>query len=516
MNTINRKLISALLSLILIFTVSFAGTSVYAGEGTAISTAEDLKAMENNPSGSYYLTADIEVPENLTLFTSSKNPFTGTLDGRGHALKNYSITTSENTALFCEAQGATFRNIKVTGFKASIRDSIRSTYSVAGLVKKAENCSFTDISTSGAVTISTPNLSEYAVQEIGGIVANATSCTFKKCTNKISISVVSTAAGGHAAGVAASGFYNKFTSCTNAAPVKVNGGGTDDLWIVCGITAGSSTSLNSCRNKSEIKYVATPARWAVDTAGAAGVAFEADSLTDCSNSGKVSVDTSALSGMWSGDYVGAAGVACRAFGVKRCSNTGAVSYKGVGGRVSGGVLDTSVGGVVGHKGNYTSKPQALTECYNKGKVTVSLTEGSMNAGGVAGDILGAASNCYNTGAISLNKGYCVGGVFGYLDAGGKTVSGLYNKGKVTGGGDSKIRAAAIAGLYEVPYSKNTVKNTYYTSGKGIVNASYVKSQQAKPKKVSSITFKNCPGLSSKYWTYSSKFKRLILKNNKEI
>ena len=161
-------------------------------------------------------------------------------------------------------------------------------------------------------------------------------------------------------------------------------------------------------------------------------------LTGCKNTGKVSVDTTAVGKIWSGEYVGAAGVACRAFGVKRCSNSGAVSYKGV------------------------------------------------------------------------------GGVFGYLDAGKKAVSGLYNTGKVTGGGESKARSASIVGYYEVPYNKNTVKNTYYTSGKGIVNASYNKSQQAKPKKVSLVTSKNCPGLTSKYWTYSSKYKRMVLKNNKEI
>lgn len=33
--------------------------------------------------------------------------------------------------------------------------------------------------------------------------------------------------------------------------------------------------------------------------------------------------------------------------------------------------------------------------------------------------------------------------------------------------------------------------------------------------VSSITSAKCPKLSSKYWVYSSKVKRLILKNNKE-
>lgn len=38
---------------------------------------------------------------------------------------------------------------------------------------------------------------------------------------------------------------------------------------------------------------------------------------------------------------------------------------------------------------------------------------------------------------------------------------------------------------------------------------------AKGKKVSTINKKNCPKLSDKYWIYSEKHGRLILKNNKE-
>ena len=80
-----KRLLTMLLALAIVFTMSFAGAPAFAAaaEGIAISTAEDLKAMENNPSGSYYLANDIEVSANLTLFTSYNNPFTGTLDGNG-------------------------------------------------------------------------------------------------------------------------------------------------------------------------------------------------------------------------------------------------------------------------------------------------------------------------------------------------------------------------------------------------------------------------------------------------
>lgn len=103
-----------LLALAIAFTMSFAGAPAFAAtEGIAISTAEDLKAMENNPSGSYYLANDIEVPANLMLFTSYNNPFTGTLDGSGHAIKGYTYTSNgewnDNVALFAYAKNATFK-----------------------------------------------------------------------------------------------------------------------------------------------------------------------------------------------------------------------------------------------------------------------------------------------------------------------------------------------------------------------------------------------------------------------
>ena len=57
-----HRLLAILLMLTVVLTMSFAAVPAYAAEGTAISTADDLKAMESNPSGSYYLANDIEVP----------------------------------------------------------------------------------------------------------------------------------------------------------------------------------------------------------------------------------------------------------------------------------------------------------------------------------------------------------------------------------------------------------------------------------------------------------------------
>ena len=100
-----RKLLSIFLMLTVVLSMSFASVPACAAtSGTAISTADDLKAMESNQSGSYYLANDIEVPANLILFTSYDTPFTGTLDGNGHTIKGYTYTASadwtEQAALF--------------------------------------------------------------------------------------------------------------------------------------------------------------------------------------------------------------------------------------------------------------------------------------------------------------------------------------------------------------------------------------------------------------------------------
>lgn len=185
--------------------------------------------------------------------------------------------------------------------------------------------------------------------------------------------------------------------------------------------------------------------------------------------------------------------------VKQCYNKGAVSFTGVcSGRDYEG--DNEVAGV--------GFAASMSECYNTGKITVNTKNGFTNVGGVS--YYGTKiKNCYNTGTVSLTgKGYA-GGVVGEFSDG----SCNYNVGKVTAKGKYAL-AGEIAGYVS---GENTVSDNYYTgSGKksGREYTSWVP-YQSKAKKVSSITSANCPKLSSKYWAYSSKHKRLILKNNKE-
>ena len=63
-------------------------------------------------------------------------PFTGTLDGKGHSLKNYTMTNgmipTRTQVLFSSANGATFKNIKIEGYKATINSRMKGNLKIAG------------------------------------------------------------------------------------------------------------------------------------------------------------------------------------------------------------------------------------------------------------------------------------------------------------------------------------------------------------------------------------------------
>ena len=169
-------------------------------------------------------------------------------------------------------------------------------------------------------------------------------------------------------------------------------------------------------------------------------------------------------------------------------------------------------------GVFSSSGKAASRCYNTGNISYkgACTDYSLDKAirvegvGYAGTKL---KNCYNTGAVSLTGNGLVGGIAAEFYDGYSN----YNTGKISGKGKTLYKGE-IAGNAGYSYLDGvTVYDNYYTgSGKksGSESTSW-KPYQSKAKKVSSITFGNCSKLSSKYWTYSNKHKRLILKNNKE-
>ena len=132
--------------------VEALSVNVKAAKATAISTVEDLKAMESNPSGNYYLAKDIKLPADFQLFGDRDHPYKGQLDGKGHKLTGYTYKSSswaENAGIFGYANGAVFKNISVTGVDINLQDG----GTIGTLVCSATNCTFDQIKTSGKISV---------------------------------------------------------------------------------------------------------------------------------------------------------------------------------------------------------------------------------------------------------------------------------------------------------------------------------------------------------------------------
>lgn len=487
-----------------------------AAQAVPISSAEDFLKMENDSSGNYYLTKDITVPANTTLFKDFYKQFNGTLDGKGHKIKGYTYSAdvwTDYSGLFGYAKNATFKNLTMSDVNISLK---KGGYACV-LTAYPTKCKFQNITVSGKITVSgTTSHAAVIAVTAGG------KCEFTKCINKTDITVnaydVTNSADadyvdeqdGSACGIASSAYYSTAKNCSNSGKITING---DLHWASEGISAiglfENIKSITGSKNTGTItaKNVST----GEDAGGgvlACGVAGNGSNVISCYNTGKVSASNNHKE-----VNMVAAGIMSETSKALKCYNTGSVQISGVAGETSG--IKSGAGGI-GGLGIYS-----ITESYNTGTVAAKIKNGGIKAGGIAADICNVR-NCYNTGKISTTatEFSFIGGIAGwqsaFVKAKDQAVVCNYNTGTVKAG--KNITKGAILGYYEVlgiP-DKVNIYNNYYKSGKAYGGANITwKPFFARSVKVSSITAKTCKKLSSKYWVYSSKHKRMILKNNKQ-
>ena len=489
------RILTVFLALAVVFTMSFAAVPAYAASGTAITNADDLKAMENNPGGSYYLANDIEVPANLSLFADYDRPFTGTLDGNGHKIKGYTYISSEEwldyVALFIHTKDATFKNLRMT----NVNISLNQAGSVAALAATSVNCKFIDISVSGKI------VGKY-LRTAAGILAYNDGSSMTGCKNSTDITVTDAAEGCGIAGVA--GSCDTMKNCTNSGKISISGKITQGGFYAAGV-ANSIGKATACKNSGAVTVSATGSGQQIDVCTAAGVAGEVNTAVSCSNTGKVSMNATveAVAPHRVGGVFGSVTKSA-----SKCYNKGAVRFSGKSHR----------GLYVGGLGAYLQK---VSQSYNKGAVTVKLSDARKaeenKIGGVSGAVVDMR-NCYNTGTITATGVVFIGGISGYADPWDDKVISNYNTGKIKATTKGTYKGQVLAGYEgtEVVQKRNIYNNYYTGSGTGYDPVySTPHKYVAKAYKVSSIKAKNCPKLSSKYWTYSSKYGRMILKNNKE-
>lgn len=514
----------------------------YAASATKISSARDLLKMEEDPAGNYVLTKDITVPENTCLFASGTS-FMGTLDGKGHKLKGYRST--EARAIFYSAKYATFKNLSIT------KVNIKVNGPAAALVYESDTCSFNNVSVSGTI-VSTGSTSGWTDSErgVGGIAAYGNG-EMVKCRNSAKITAKNRKYTTNVGGLAGNFEATLLKDCSNSGAVTLSTGtqGYDfsidstAVFSAAGLVAGISDKTTSCKNSGSVtvnlNYTVNekkPGNEFVDSEEsisvyAAGVCMRTyGAITSSGNTGKIKVTSKSKTKVYGGVWVG--GVAASAspgndaiagnelgqIQLSKCYNTGAVSFTGAVYR--GNYYDDEacwIGGLFG-------TGDLANQCYNTGNVTVSFSDGNRancSIGGIAGH-LARITNSYNTGNVTMkNKGkhtrIQTGGIAGIVADYYGDITCNYSTGKCTSNQRWNGQLFGYWYGYGALSNKRYLYNNYYKgSGKayGPGDTSWGPYQPT-AKKVSSITSGSCPKLSSKYWTYSSKHRRLILKNNKE-
>ena len=463
--------------------------TVYAAQVTAINSEQDLIAMQKNPKGNYYLEKDITITKKLEMFQNyyddnddyQENNFTGTLDGKGHKIKNYT-----GTGLFGHAKNAVFKNIVMTNV------SLEGANAGASLVENAVKCTFSDITVSGKSSVGG-----------AGIARNTEKCKFTNCTSKVDAKIkaqkeVTTIF----AGIAWGDQYSELKNCKNKGNVTITGTANFDTKMEAAGIVCYAKKIENCVNsgnltvRNVVKGEAGP-DMELGISGIAQVCYGV--VKGCGNTGNLTIENKEKSKKTQAEFSISGVVTNAVYGAKQCYNKGNLSFTGI---CSGDDLDSTriISGI--------GSGQKMTECYNTGSVTANVKRGKAMVGGLSYTGLNL-KNCYNTGTVSLTGKGCAGGI----GADVRDATNCYNTGKVKAKGKGIYRGE-IAGM--ITGEKSVYDNYYTGSGKksGWECSSWVPNQ-SKAKKVSSITFGNCPKLSSKYWTYSNKYKRLILKNNKE-
>ena len=210
------KQIRTLLSLLLVCAILAAGLCPAAlaaepdREGwTAVSSKEELAAINNDLSGKYYLTANIDLtgvnwtPIGMYFY----KPFTGEFDGNGYVIKGLSVQNSTKgstsarvgVGLFGCTSGAKLQNVSV--IDANVVNNASSDVSTGILVGCGHATTIVGCYTSGSV-------SSKCVYGTGGIVGHTMPRTgtssagayILRCASSATVSSTSSYAGGIAGG----------------------------------------------------------------------------------------------------------------------------------------------------------------------------------------------------------------------------------------------------------------------------------------------------------------------------
>ena len=359
------KLISTILSIFLILSfmpcnlVVFAATLGTEQNPYEISTATQLKAINNNLSACYKLTANIDLNgEDFTpLGNAESGTFSGIFDGNGFTISNLNVFSGKFAGLFGCNEG-TIKNVKLSGIYV------------------------------------------YGTRYIGGVVGQNTTlgsvfnCSVSSGDIEADDGINEIYAGGII------GYNEGFVEGTfsNNANLKIN---NESSSAVAGGIIGKNNSVYSVNITDSTNTGNISASGSKNTycGGLVGINTSAVEITNSTNTGNVSYSYSysRRSRSYSGGFVGYNDNG--AITITNGTNTGNVSSSSSSASYSGGFVGSNEGTLT------------ITDCTNTGNISSSSSDSVSYSGGFVGvDYEGTItiSNSTNTGNISGSSGGFVG------------------------------------------------------------------------------------------------------------
>lgn len=285
-----KKIISFITAILVVFT-SFSCIPVYAaGRQTEISSAKDLISLaEKCRLDSYSLNLTVTLKNDIDLKNSEFEYipyFSGTFDGKGYAIKNFSLEKSGSQMGFirCTSVSAKIKNLNING-KVISSGSSRETGGIVGNNQGTiEKCSFSGKvsgkeNTGGIAGKNTgmitdcENSAEISGEHRTGGISGSNTGLIYKCTNKgnINNTVLSTEQP-----VIKSGL-----SLKNFDIAEVSEDNFLDITDIGGITGFSEGSISECENSGIVGYDRT----GYNTGGIVG--RNTGTVTSCTNNGDI-------------------------------------------------------------------------------------------------------------------------------------------------------------------------------------------------------------------------------------
>lgn len=495
------KLISTILSIFLILSfmpcnlVVFAATLGTEQNPYEISTATQLKAINNNLSACYKLTANIDLNgEDFTpLGNAESGTFSGIFDGNGFTISNLNVFSGKFAGLFGCNEG-TIKNVKLSGiyvygtryiggvvgqnttlgsvFNCSVSsgdieadDGINAIYA-GGIIGYNEGFAEGTFSNNANLKISNSNNDAIA----GGIIGqnnSAYSLTINNSKNTGNVSSSSSSSVSSSGGFVGFNFGSlTITECTNVGTVSQSSYVSfDSSSNSCsggfvGFNAGSLTITN-CTNKGTVSsYSNTDANQAKSSSSSGGFIGGNEgtlTITDCTNTGNVSSSSSdssyySTTVSFSGGFVGKNDSGTLT--ITDCTNTGNVSYSSL------SLYTSSYSG--GFVGCNNSGTLTITDCTNTGNVSAELYSSGFVGGNNSSTL--TISDCTNTGNISSSSSSS-GGFVGVDYEGTITISNSTNTGNISGS------SGGFVGSYSYN-SKRTIIDSYCLTGSVGRNGNY--------------------------------------------